>query len=131
MSMQDTISDMLTRVRNGQAAGKVSVSMPSSKQKAAIVQLLKDEGYIKEFTVEEVAGKMMLHVVLKYFDGKPVISSIKRVSRPGLRVYRGKNDLPKVLGGLGVAVVSTSQGLMTDRQARKAGFGGEVLCEVS
>jgi small subunit ribosomal protein S8 len=131
MSMQDTISDMLTRIRNGQSAGKVSVSMPSSKQKSAIVELLKTEGYVKDYTVEELAGKPTLHVVLKYFDGKPVITTIKRVSRPSLRVYRGSKELPKVLGGLGVAVVSTSHGLMTDRDARKAGFGGEILCEVS
>ena len=104
--------------------------MPS-KQKSAIVELLKTEGYVKDYTVEELAGKPTLHVVLKYFDGKPVITTIKRVSRPSLRVYRGSKELPKVLGGLGVAVVSTSHGLMTDRDARKAGFGGEILCEVS
>jgi small subunit ribosomal protein S8 len=131
MSMQDTIADMLTRIRNGQSAGKVSVSMPSSKQKAAIVELLKNEGYVRDYTVEELAGKPTLHVVLKYFDGKPVISTIRRVSRPSLRVYKGKSELPTVLGGLGVAIVSTSQGLMTDRQARKQGFGGEIICEVS
>ena len=131
MSMQDTIADMLTRIRNGQAAGKVSVSMPASKQKTAIVELLMKEGYVKDYTVEELADKPTLHVVLKYFDGKPVISSIQRVSRPSLRVYKNKNELPKVLGGLGVAIVSTSHGLMTDRQARKEGYGGEIICEVS
>ena len=131
MSMQDTIADMLTRIRNGQAAGKVSVSMPASKQKTAIVELLMKEGYVKDYTVEELAGKPTLHVVLKYFDGKPVISSIQRVSRPSLRVYKNKNELPKVLGGLGVAIVSTSHGLMSDRQARKEGYGGEIICEVS
>ena len=131
MSMQDTISDMLTRIRNGQSAGKVSVSMPASKQKSAIVELLKNEGFVKNYTVEVLVGKPTLHVVLKYFDGKPVITKIKRVSRPGLRIYRGSKELPQVLGGLGISVVSTSHGLMTDRAARKAGFGGEVLCEVS
>lgn len=131
MSMQDTISDMLTRIRNGQSAGKVSVSMPASKQKSAIVELLKNEGFVKDYMVEVLVGKPTLHVVLKYFDGKPVITKIKRVSRPGLRIYRGSKELPQVLGGLGISVVSTSHGLMTDRAARKAGFGGEVLCEVS
>ncbi|MBT6277176.1 MAG: 30S ribosomal protein S8 [Chromatiales bacterium] len=131
MSMQDTMADMLTRIRNGQLAGKVSVSMPASKLKSAVLEVLKQEGYVKEFQTEEMAGKPTLHVVLKYFDGKPVISSIRRVSRPSLRVYRGSGEMPPVMGGLGVAIVSTSRGIMTDRAARKAGVGGEVLCEVA
>ncbi len=131
MSMQDTIADMMTRIRNGQSAGKVSVSMPSSKLKCAVLDVLKQEGYVKDFQTEELAGKPTLHVVLKYFDGKPVINTLRRVSRPGLRVYRSTGDLPKVMGGLGIAVVSTSKGVMTDRAARQAGVGGEVLCEVA
>ncbi|NKC12272.1 MAG: 30S ribosomal protein S8 [Gammaproteobacteria bacterium] len=130
MSMQDTLSDMLTRIRNGQAAGKVSVSMSSSKMKQAVLEVMKAEGYVKDFQVEELAGKPTLHVVLKYYDGKPVIDTLRRVSRPSLRVYRGKDDIPSVRGGLGVAIVSTSQGVMTDRAARKAGVGGEVICEI-
>ena len=130
MSMQDPISDMLTRIRNGQAASKVSVKMPSSKQKVAIATVLKAEGYIADFSV---AGdtKPELEVTLKYFEGKKVIDTIKRVSRPGLRIYKGANDLPKVMAGLGIAIVSTSQGVMTDRAARNASIGGEIICYVS
>eukprot|EP01084_Bolivina_argentea_P165628 287704_1 len=130
MSMQDPISDMLTRIRNGQAASKVSVKMPSSKQKVAIATVLKAEGYIADFSV---AGdtKPELEVTLKYFEGKKVIDTLKRVSRPGLRIYKGANDLPKVMAGLGIAIVSTSQGVMTDRAARKASIGGEIICYVS
>ncbi|MDH3947908.1 MAG: 30S ribosomal protein S8 [Gammaproteobacteria bacterium] len=130
MSMTDPIADMLTRIRNALAAGKTDVSMPQSKQKQAIAQLLKDEGYIADFAATEQDGKPTLTVTLKYYEGKPVIEKIKRVSRPGLRIYKGKDQLPKVMGGLGVAIVSTSAGLMTDRAARKAGHGGEVLCYV-
>ena len=130
MSMTDPIADMLTRIRNALAAGKVDVSMPQSKQKQAIAQVLKDEGYIADFAASEQAGKPMLTVTLKYYEGKPVIEKIKRVSRPGLRIYKGKDQLPKVMGGLGIAIVSTSAGLMSDRAARKAGHGGEVLCYV-
>lgn len=130
MSMQDPIADMFTRIRNGQAANKVTVNMPSSKMKVALAQLLKDEGYITDYaTTSDV--KPTLDITLKYFEGKPVIDEIKRVSRPGLRIYKANKDLPKVMGGLGVAVVSTSQGLMSDRAARKAGIGGEVICFVS
>ncbi|WP_354622689.1 30S ribosomal protein S8 [Psychromonas sp. MME2] len=130
MSMQDPISDMLTRIRNGQAANKVSVKMPSSKQKVAIAAVLKAEGYITDYVV---AGdtKPELEVTLKYFEGKKVIDTLKRVSRPGLRIYKGANDLPKVMAGLGIAIVSTSQGVMTDRAARKACIGGEIICYVS
>ena len=131
MSMQDPISDMLTRIRNGLAAGKVRVAMPMSKKKLAIAEVLKSEGYIKDFAVEAVEGKQELFVVLKYFEGKPVIDRLERVSRPGLRIYRGKDELPSVLGGLGVAIISTSHGLMTDRAARAAGYGGEVVCYVA
>ncbi|HEX9585523.1 MAG TPA: 30S ribosomal protein S8 [Gammaproteobacteria bacterium] len=131
MSMQDPISDMLTRIRNGLAAGKVRVTMPFSRQKRAIAQVLKDEGYIKDFSVEAGDGKQQLSIVLKYYGGKPVIEQLQRVSRPGLRVYRSKDQLPNVLGGLGVAIISTSHGLMTDRAARAAGYGGEVVCYVS
>jgi len=124
--MQDPIADMFTRVRNGQMSNKVAVTMPSSKVKAAIAELLKSEGFIADY---EVSGdvKKELNVTLKYFEGKPVIETIKRVSRPGLRIYKKTGDLPKVMGGLGVAIVSTSKGLMTDRAARKAGIGGEII----
>jgi len=128
--MQDPIADMFTRIRNGQSANKVAVSMPSSKLKVALAQLFKDEGYIADFSVTSDV-KPVLDIELKYFEGKPVIESLKRVSRPGLRIYKANKDLPKVMGGLGVAVVSTSQGLMSDRAARKAGIGGEVLCFIS
>lgn len=130
MSMQDPIADMFTRIRNGQSANKVAVSMPSSKMKIALAQLLKDEGYISDYS-STTDVKPVLDVTLKYFETKPVIESIKRVSRPGLRIYKGNNELPKVMGGLGIAIVSTSQGLMSDRAARKAGIGGEVICFVS
>jgi small subunit ribosomal protein S8 len=129
--MSDPVADMLTRIRNGQQAGKVQVSMPASSLKAAIAQVMKDEGYIADFKVEEQEGnKRSLVVSLKYYDGKPVIAKLKRVSRPGLRVFRGKDEIPTVLGGLGVAIVSTSKGVMSDRAAREAGHGGEVLCTV-
>jgi len=129
--MSDPVADMLTRIRNGQQAGKVQVSMPASSLKAAIAQVMKDEGYIEGFKVEEAeANKRNLLVSLKYYNGKPVIAKLKRVSRPGLRVFRGKNEIPTVLGGLGVAIVSTSKGVMSDRAAREAGHGGEVLCTV-
>jgi small subunit ribosomal protein S8 len=131
MSMTDPIADMLTRIRNGLAAAKVEVSIPASKVKKSIAQVLKDEGYIEDFSVQDIDGKAVMSVTLKYYQGKPVIETIKRVSRPGLRVYKANNELPKVLGGLGIAVVSTSAGVMTDRAARKAGHGGEVLCYVS
>lgn len=130
MSMQDPISDMLTRIRNGQAANKVAMKMPSSKLKVAIATLLKAEGYIADFAVESEV-KPVLEVTLKYFQAKPVIEQIQRVSRPGLRVYKNKDTLPTVMGGLGVAVVSTSKGLMSDRAARKAGLGGEIICYVA
>ena len=132
MSMTDPIADMLTRIRNAQAAAKTQVSMPASKLKAAIAQVLREEGYISDFTIAQTApGKAELTVALKYFEGQPVIDRIERVSRPGRRVFRGKDDLPKVMSGLGVAIVSTPQGLMSDRAARAAGHGGEVLCIVA
>lgn len=131
MSMTDPIADMLTRIRNGLSANKAEVSMPLSKVKVSIAQVLKDEGYIGDFTSGDIDGKPALTISLKYYQGRPVIEKIQRVSRPGLRVYKGKDDLPKVLGGLGIAIVSTSAGVMTDRAARKAGHGGEVLCAVS
>lgn len=131
MSMQDPIADMLTRIRNGQMAGKVRVTMPMSRKKLAIAELLKSEGYVRDALAEEVDGRKMLTVVLKYYEGKPVIERIDRVSRPGLRVYKGKGELPRVLDGLGIAVISTSNGLMTDRAARAAGHGGEVVCYVA
>ena len=131
MSMTDPIADMLTRVRNGQKARKVSVSMPASTEKVAICNVLKDEGYITDFSTSGEGSKKELEIELKYFEGTPVIESVKRVSKPGLRVYRGKEELPKVLGGLGIAIVSTSAGVMSDRAARKKGIGGEVLCVVS
>jgi len=126
MSMQDPIADMFTRVRNGQMSNKVAVTMPSSKLKTALAELLKSEGFIAGY---EVSGdvKRELNVTLKYFEGNPVIETIKRVSRPGLRIYKKTGDLPKVMGGLGIAIVSTSKGLMTDRAARKAGIGGEII----
>ena len=131
MSMTDPISDMLTRIRNGQKARKVAVSMPASKQKEAIARVLESEGYITGFAVSGEGAAKELTVELKYFQGAPVIEKIQRASRPGLRVYRGKEDLPKVLGGLGVAIVSTSAGVMSDREAREKGIGGEVLCVIS
>lgn len=131
MSMTDPIADMLTRIRNAQAASKTHVSMPPSKLKAAIAQVLKEEGYIRDFAVGDADGKAELTVTLKYYQEKPVIETLKRVSRPGLRVFRGKDELPRVQGGLGVAIISTSQGVMSDRAARAAGHGGEVLCVVA
>jgi small subunit ribosomal protein S8 len=128
--MTDPIADMLTRIRNALSAGKLNVNMPDSKQKRAIAQVLKDEGFIADFAQAEADAKPILNIDLKYYEGKPVIENIKRISRPGLRIYKGKNELPKVMGGLGVAIVSTSKGLMSDRAARKAGFGGEILCTV-
>ncbi|MCW8830274.1 MAG: 30S ribosomal protein S8 [Gammaproteobacteria bacterium] len=130
MMMSDPIADLLTRIRNGQSAGKVDVSMPSSKAKVAIVEVMKNEGYVTDYSVSD-DNKPVLTVTLKYFEGRPVIDELKRVSRPGLRIYKGKSELPKVLNGLGVAIVSTSSGVMTDSQARTAGFGGEVLCTIS
>jgi small subunit ribosomal protein S8 len=132
MSMTDPIADMLTRIRNAQMIRKTSVSMPSSKLKTAIAQVLKDEGYIDGFVVRDSeAGKPDLEISLKYYAGEPVIEKIERVSRPGLRIYRGRDDLPKVMNGLGVAIMSTSRGVMTDRKARATGVGGEVLCIVA
>ncbi len=131
MSMHDPIADMLTRIRNAQMVNKPSVSMPSSKLKAAIAGVLKDEGYIEDFAVQQNDGKPQLQIGLKYYAGRPVIETIDRVSRPGLRIYRASESIPKVMNGLGVAIVSTSQGVMTDRKARAAGIGGEVLCVVA
>jgi len=131
MSMTDPIADMLTRIRNGQRANKVSVSMPTSGAKVAVAKVLKEEGYITDFSIDSGEVKSDLTIELKYFEGLPVIEKIDRVSKPGLRIYRGKEDMPKVLGGLGVAIVSTSAGVMSDRQAREKGIGGEVLCVVS
>ena len=131
MTMTDPISDMLTRIRNGQKARKVSVSMPASNAKEAVARVLKDEGYITDYSVAGDSASKELSVELKYFEGTPVIESIQRASRPGLRIYRGKEDLPQVLGGLGVAIVSTSAGVMSDREAREKGIGGEVICIVS
>ena len=132
MSLQDPVADMLTRIRNGQAAGRLRVSMPSSKLKTSIAAVLRDEGYVQDFeTAEDDRGHAVLSVRLKYHEGRPVIASIDRVSRPGLRIYRGKRDLPVVMGGLGIAVVSTSRGVMADRAARAEGLGGEVLCTVT
>ncbi|MGV6826408.1 MAG: 30S ribosomal protein S8 [bacterium] len=131
MSMSDPIADMLTRIRNGQMVGKTSVRMPASKSKAAIAQLLKDEGYISDFANSDNSGKPELEISLKYFQGRPVIDLLKRVSRPGLRIYKGRDELPQVRSGLGVAIVSTSKGLMTDREARKQGHGGEVVAYVA
>lgn len=129
MSMQDPIADMLTRIRNAQQVGKTQVTMPSSRVKQSIASVLKNEGYVGDFSVDENA-KPELTIELKYFEGNPVIVEIDRVSRPGLRSYVGKDDLPSVRGGLGVAIVSTSKGVMTDRSAREAGIGGEILCTV-
>lgn len=131
MSMTDPIADMLTRIRNGQKARKVTVSMPSSTAKVAVANVLKDEGYITGYSTDADGVKSELSIELKYFEGTPVIENVQRVSKPGLRVYRGTEELPKVLGGLGVAIISTSAGVMSDRQARKQGIGGEVLCVVS
>ncbi len=131
MSMTDPVADMLTRIRNAQTVGKITVNMPASKLKNSIAQVLKDEGYIDAFTLRENEGKPQLVISLKYHAGHPVIERIERVSRPGLRIYRGRDDIPKVMNGLGIAIVSTSKGVMTDRRARAAGIGGEVLCIVA
>jgi small subunit ribosomal protein S8 len=132
MSMSDPISDMLTRIRNGQNISLEAVTMPSSTKKEAIARVLQDEGYIRGFSIEDREGnKRSLTVELKYFEGNPVIEKLKRVSRPGLRIYKKKDELPKVLGGLGMAIISTSEGVMSDRAARSKGFGGEVICVVS
>jgi len=128
--MQDPMSDMLTRIRNAQMAGKTGVEMPGSKLKAAVAEVLQDEGYITGFTASNEEGKPRLAIELKYYEGKPVIAEIDRISRPGLRRYKGKGALPSVREGLGVAIISTSKGVMTDRAARAAGVGGEVLCTV-
>jgi small subunit ribosomal protein S8 len=129
--MNDPIADMLTRIRNGQMRNKVSVSMPSSKIKKAIAEVLKSEGYIENFNVSELEGKATLSVELKYYAGQPVIEKLERISKPGLRIYKDSQNLPKVMNGLGVAIVTTSKGVMTDHKARAAGVGGEVLCYVS
>ena len=131
MSMSDPISDMLTRIRNAQMASKASVSMPSSKVKVAIARVLKDEGYVEDFTVSENLGRPLLEIGLKYYAGRPVIERIDRVSRPGLRIYRGADAIQPVMNGLGVAIVSTPKGVMTDRKARASHVGGEVLCIVA
>jgi small subunit ribosomal protein S8 len=129
--MTDPIADLLTRIRNAQQARKQEVSMASSKVKMAIARVLKDEGYVADFRVDNESGKTLLTIALKYFEGKPVIDRLERVSRPGLRIYRGKDELPKVLGGMGTVIVSTPKGVMTDKQARSIGQGGEVLCIVA
>ncbi len=131
MSMSDPIADLLTRLRNAQAASKLEVSMPASKLKLAVAEVLKQEGYIEDYRHGTAAGLPILTVAIKYYQGRPVIQQLKRISRPGLRVFRGKEDLPRVMGGLGVAIVSTSAGVMSDRRARAAGHGGEVLCTVA
>ncbi len=131
MSMSDPIADMLTRIRNAQGVQKTSVAMPSSKLKVAIASVLKDEGYIESYAVAEDGGKPTLSIELKYYAGRPVIERIERVSRPGLRIYKGKSDIPSVMNGLGVTIVSTPQGVMTDRKARATGIGGEILCYVA
>ncbi len=131
MSMTDPVADMLTRIRNAQMAEKVSVLMPASKLKVAIAEVLKDEGYIGDFAVRDVDGKKSLDLELKYYAGRPVIERIERISKPGLRVYRGTDELPRVMNGLGVAIVSTPKGVMTDKRARAANVGGEVLCIVA
>ena len=131
MSMSDPIADMLTRIRNAQASEKTSVVMPSSKLKAAIAKVLKDEGYIEGFKVSGEDAKPLLEIALRYYAGRPVIEKIERVSKPGLRIYKGKDDIPRVMNGLGIAIVSTSHGVMTDRKARATGVGGEVLCIVA
>ncbi len=131
MSMSDPVADMLTRIRNGQMVGHSEIVMPGSKLKASIAQVLKDEGYIEDFAVQQRDGKAELAIGLKYYSGRPVIERLERVSKPGLRVYKGSNDIPRVMNGLGVAILSTSRGVMTDRKARASGVGGEVLCIVA
>lgn len=130
MSMTDQIADMLTRIRNGQSAGKKNVKLPSSKLKVAIAKVLKEEGYVADYKTEQNGSHIEMTIELKYYNGLPVIEKVKRVSRPGLRIYKSKDELPKVLGGLGIAIVSTSSGVMTDRAARAIGHGGEVICTV-
>lgn len=131
MSMSDPVADMLTRIRNAQLSEKQAVAIPASKLKAAIAKVLKDEGYIEDFAVRENEGKPLLEISLKYYAGRPVIEKIERISRPGLRMYKPSRDIPKVMNGLGIAIVSTSKGVMTDRKARGLGVGGEVLCIVA
>ncbi len=131
MSMSDPIADMLTRIRNAQSVNKLTVAMPASKLKSAIANVLKDEGYIEDFAVQANDGKPVLNISLKYYAGRPVIEKIERVSKPGLRIYKGSQNIPKVMNGLGVTIVSTSKGVMTDRKAQAAGIGGEVLCVVA
>ena len=131
MSMSDPIADLLTRIRNAQSVNKTNVAMPSSKLKVAIARVLKEEGYIEDYAVAEQGGKPELRIELKYYAGRPVIERIERVSRPGLRIYRGKTEIPTVMNGLGVAIVSTPKGVMTDRKARATGTGGEILCYVA
>jgi len=131
MSMSDPIADMLTRIRNAQVVHKTEVAMPSSKVKVAIANVLKDEGYIEDYAVKEAAGKAELKIALKYYAGRPVIERLERVSRPGLRIYKGSDDIPNVMNGLGVAIVTTPKGVMTDRKARATGVGGEVICYVA
>ncbi|MEO8630764.1 MAG: 30S ribosomal protein S8 [Betaproteobacteria bacterium] len=131
MSMSDPVADMLTRIRNAQASEKTTVAMPASKLKASIAKVLKDEGYIDDFKISPEAIKPVLEIALKYYAGRPVIEKIERVSRPGLRIYKGTKDIPEVMNGLGIAIVSTSKGVMTDRKARASGVGGEVLCIVA
>ena len=131
MSMSDPIADMLTRIRNAQGVQKAAVAMPSSKVKVAIANVLKDEGYIEDYAISEADGKAELKIGLKYYAGRPVIARLERVSRPGLRIYKGKDDSPQVMNGLGVAIVSTPKGVMTDRKARATGVGGEVICYVA
>ncbi|HMK14735.1 MAG TPA: 30S ribosomal protein S8 [Burkholderiales bacterium] len=131
MSMTDPIADMLTRIRNAQLAEKTTVTIPSSGLKVAIAQVLKDEGYVEDFAVRELQGKALLEIALKYYAGRPVIEKIERVSRPGLRIYKANRDIPKVMNGMGIAIISTPKGVMTDRKARATGMGGEVLCIVA
>ena len=130
MSMSDPIADMLTRIRNGQSADKISISMPASKFKESIAKVLKEEGYIQDWKTEQEGSKKSLIIDLKYYMGKPVIDKIRKVSRPGLRIYKSADELPQVIGGMGVAIISTSKGVMTDRSARESGQGGEVICTV-
>lgn len=131
MSMTDPIADMLTRIRNAQMVGQLDVAMPHSRLKTSIAQVLKDEGYVEDFAVRDNDGRKELRIGLKYYAGRPVIERIERISKPGLRVYKGRDELPRVMNGLGVAIVSTPQGVMTDRKARATGVGGEVLCIVA
>jgi small subunit ribosomal protein S8 len=131
MSMTDPVSDMLTRIRNAQMVGHTEVVMPASRLKAAIAQVLKDEGYVEDFALRENGAKKELHIGLKYYAGRPVIERLERVSKPGLRVYKGREDIPRIMNGLGVAILSTSRGVMTDRKARADGVGGEILCIVA